>query len=156
MFHNSDERDQACMTQALVLAQQAFDEGEVPIGALVVDATGKIIGSGYNQIEKQQSQIAHAEISALRQAAHARGDWRLGGCTLYVTIEPCTMCYGALRLSRIDRLVFGASSPVFGYHLDKDSFLSVYNNDTLLIKEGIMKEECAKLVRRFFEQKRKQ
>ncbi len=154
MFQSNEEKDCFYMDKALVLAQKAYDAGEVPIGALIVSDSDEIIGTGYNQIETMTSQISHAEISAIILATKYFDDWRLEECTLYVTIEPCTMCYGALQLSRIKRLVFGAASPVFGYHLDKDSFLSVYNNDTLLIKRGVREQACAQIVKKFFEQKR--
>ncbi len=154
MFLKSNDEERMFMERALALAQKAFHDNEVPIGAIVVDEKGNVIGQGYNQIEKKQCQDAHAEMEAIRQAAAHKKTWRLDDCVLYVTIEPCTMCYGVLRLSRIHKLVFGAVSPVFGYHLDKDSFLSVYNNDTLLVKGGVLKEACAEIVKLFFQEKR--
>ncbi len=156
MLQNNKKSDEQYMTIALALAQEAFDKGEVPIGALIVNEEGDIIAASYNQIESMHCQVAHAEINVITSATEKIKNWRLIGCTLYVTIEPCTMCYGAIQLSRFDKLIFGAISPVFGYHLDKDSFLSVYKNDTLLIKKGIMEKECAEIIKRFFEQKRMQ
>src|SRR4029078_10424492 len=88
--------------------------GDVPVGALVVDATGEVIGRGRNERELRGDPTAHAEVLALQQAAVRRGGWRLEGCTLVVTLEPCTMCAGALVLSRVDRLVYGAVDPKAG------------------------------------------
>lgn len=146
--------DEQYMDQALVLAQQAFAIDEVPIGALIVNSQGRIIGSGFNRVESERCQLAHAELRALREATDAQGDWRLEGCTVYVTLEPCSMCYHALRLSRVKKIVFGADSPLFGFHLDKDSFISVYNLDAILTVQGVRKQECQELLKRFFQQKR--
>lgn len=144
------------MAVALELAQQAADAQEVPIGAIVVDESGTIIGVGYNKVESFHTQTAHAECEALRQAAEYKKDWRLEKCTLYVTLQPCSMCYSATVLSRVRTLVYGASSPLFGFHLDKDTFLSVYNNDALFVIKGILEAECGELLKRFFKQKRKE
>lgn len=96
------------MRDALREAQAALATGDVPIGAVVLDSTGAIIGRGRNIREAAADPTGHAEIVALRQAAHAKGEWRLSGCTLVVTLEPCTMCAGAAVLSRVDRVAFGA------------------------------------------------
>lgn len=96
------------MRQALAVAAGAEASGDVPIGAVVLDADGAVIGTGVNVRERDHDPTGHAEVVALRAAAAARGEWRLTGCTLVVTLEPCTMCAGAIVLSRIDRLVFGA------------------------------------------------
>lgn len=149
------EKDAHFMKHALVQAQNAFDMGEVPIGAVVVDANGIIIGSGFNQVEKQHTQCAHAEVIAITQAGQAIGDWRLGGCWLYVTLEPCSMCMALIRLSRLQGMVFGADSPLFSHRLDKADLVSVYNKDPLLTVQGVYKEESRALLKQFFKQKRK-
>ncbi len=100
--------DDALMERALALASRATQTGDVPIGALVVDAEGAVLGEGWNARERDGDPTAHAEVVALRAAAATRGEWRLDGCTLVVTLEPCTMCAGALVLARVSRLVFGA------------------------------------------------
>ena len=96
------------MREALVEARAALATSDVPVGAVVVDETGSVLGRGRNRREQDADPTAHAEVVALRAAAASRGSWRLDGCTLVVTLEPCTMCAGALVLSRVDRLVFGA------------------------------------------------
>lgn len=149
------EKKHACyMDQALLQAQKAFDAGEVPIGAVVIDAQGTCIGVGYNAVERNKTQIAHAEMQALQEAARHLGNWRLSGCVLYVTLEPCSMCYAAAKLSRLDGIYYGAPSPLFGFHLDKDCFLPLYNSDLLFVKGGIKEEESKKLLKQFFERKR--
>ena len=95
------KKNEYYMKKALVLARKAFDLGEVPVGSIVVDSNEKIIGRGYNSVEKNKSQLAHAELLAISKAVKKRGDWRLDGCTLYVTLEPCGMCFHAIGLSRI-------------------------------------------------------
>jgi len=104
----------AAMEAALAEARAALATGDVPIGAVVVDASGSVIGAGRNVREAQADPTGHAEVVALRAAAAHRGEWRLDGCTLVVTLEPCTMCAGALVLARVDRLVFGAFDPKAG------------------------------------------
>ena len=102
------------MGKALFLANRARETGDVPVGAVVVDADGHIIGRGWNCREADHDPTGHAEIVALREASRALGTWRLSGCTLIVTLEPCTMCAGAILASRIDRVVFGAWDPKAG------------------------------------------
>ena len=144
------------MQKALEYAQKAADEGEVPIGAIVVDAVGDIIGVGYNQVEQKHTQTAHAEMQALREAAAHRGDWRLENCFLYVTLEPCTMCNGAARLSRLEAIIFGAQSNLFGCHLDKDSFVPLYTSDAPFFKGGVCEKECVDILKIFFKRRREQ
>jgi tRNA(adenine34) deaminase len=96
------------MERAMVLAREAEAKGDIPVGALVVDSFGKIIGEGHNERELRQDPSAHAEVLAIQAAAKKKGQWRLMGSTLVVTLEPCVMCAGALSLSRLDRVVFGA------------------------------------------------
>lgn len=142
------------MDQALELAQQAYDKGEVPIGAIIIDQDGSVLGRGHNMVEKNKTQTAHAELQALQEAAHTKNNWRLEGCTLYVTLEPCSMCFFASKLSRMKAIYYGASSPLFGFHLDKDCFLSLYNNDALFITGGIREEESRQILKQFFQKKR--
>jgi tRNA(adenine34) deaminase len=146
--------DHIYMKQALTLAQQAYTLDEVPIGALIVNAQGEIIGRGYNQVEQQKSQLAHAEMLAIAQATAAIGDWRLEGCIIYVTLEPCSMCFSAIQLSRIEKLVYGADSPRFGYQLDKIVTAGVYKKDVIICR-GIYADQAQELVQRFFKKQRK-
>ncbi|OQA35764.1 MAG: tRNA-specific adenosine deaminase [Candidatus Dependentiae bacterium ADurb.Bin331] len=146
--------DDFCMKKALLLAKRAFRADEVPVGALVVDSSNKVIGRGYNQVEKRKSQRAHAEQLAIEQACKKIGDWRLEGCTLYVTLEPCTMCMGLIKLSRIERVVFGAASPLFGYQLDKNRKSQLYKKGVIKIRKGVGKATAAALLKDFFKNKR--
>lgn len=102
------DSDRAAMRAALDEARVAVDSGDVPVGAIVLDGAGAIIGRGRNEREKRHDPTAHAEVVALREAAAATGDWQLAGCTLVVTLEPCVLCAGAILAARIDRVVFGA------------------------------------------------
>ena len=139
------------MKQALAQAQRAFDEDEVPVGAVIVQGD-KIIARGYNQVEKLNDCTAHAEIIALTSAFNLLGGKYLPGATIYITIEPCLMCAGALYWSKIGRIVYGASDEKNGYlHITKDTF--PFHPKTELVK-GILKEECTDLMRSFFKQKR--
>lgn len=149
------EKDSWYMEQALKLARKAAEYDEVPIGAIVVDNEGKIIGRGYNLVEKMCSQTAHAELRAITQAGKKIGDWRLQGCWLYVTLQPCAMCLNSIKLSRCAGVVYGAESPLFGYHLDNTGQVSLYHRDTLAIIKGVNAENAALLLKQFFKQKRK-
>ena len=143
------------MKRALDLAELAARSGDIPVGALVVDKrTGEIIGEGYNEREKGGGACAHAEIMAIEQACRKRGGWRLSGCTLYVTLEPCTMCAGACINSRIDRVVFAlkdAKAGAFGSVLSLNSFPLNHKVD---IVSGVCENESAALLRAFFEARR--
>ena len=150
---SQEKHDIQYMQKALVLAQQAYDLGEVPIGALVVSSTGEILGQGFNQSEIKKCQDEHAEMNAIRAACQQQGDWRLQGCTLYVTLEPCFMCFGCIDLSRIERLVYAAESPLFGYHQARESLLDIAKH-LKNVTSGICKEEAECLLKRFFKQKR--
>jgi len=108
------ERDESLMREAIAEARKAFAMGEVPIGAVVTGPDGAVIGRGHNLRETAQDPTAHAEILAVREASRRLGSWRLTGCSLYVTIEPCPMCAGAIVLARIDRVVYGAADPKAG------------------------------------------
>lgn len=148
------ENDQFWMLEALAEARRAAEIGEVPIGAVIVrrqNETDEIIGRGFNRREIDRDPLAHAEILAIREAARAVGGWRLTGCTIYVTLEPCAMCAGALVNSRIDRLVYAAADPKAGYcatlgNLVQDPRL----NHRLAVTAGVMEEESAALLRGFF------
>ena len=142
--------DQYWMKQALAEARRAADLGEVPIGAVVV-RDGEVVGRGHNRREVDGDPLAHAELLALREAARRVGGWRLSGCTMVVTLEPCPMCAGALVASRIDRLVYGAADPKAGYcgslgNLVQDARL----NHRLEVSSGVLAEESAALLRGFF------
>ena len=147
---DSEESDRAWMLRALELARAAAAIGEVPVGAVVVQ-DGVEIGSGGNRREVDRDPLAHAEILALRQAAARVEGWRLAGCTLYVTLEPCAMCAGALVNARVDRLVYGAADPKAGYcgtlgNLVQDPRL----NHRLAVTPGVLEAECAGVLREFF------
>jgi tRNA(adenine34) deaminase len=139
------------MRAALEEAALAPETADVPIGAVVLDAAGSIIGRGRNAREGLGDPTAHAEILALRSAASARGEWRLEGCTLVVTLEPCAMCAGAVVLSRVARLVYGAVDPKAGavgslWDLVRDRRL----NHRPEVVSGVLADECGELVRTFF------
>jgi len=147
--------DAKWMREALVEARQAASLGEVPVGAVVVRAD-EIVGRGHNRREIDGDPVAHAEIVAIRQAAEAVGNWRLTGCSLYVTLEPCAMCAGALVNSRVERLVFGTGDPKAGYcgslgNLVEDPRL----NHRLEVTEGVLSEECSEVIQRFFSKLRR-
>lgn len=145
------------MRQALKQAQKSFFRGEVPIGAVVVDAQGTIIGRGYNQVEQKHSQTAHAEMIALRNAGKQLGDWRLSGCWLFVTLEPCAMCMKCIQLSRCAGVFYGARSPLFGYQMvDKEGVFQIYKENVVEIVSGLCAEDAAALLKLFFRERRKE
>lgn len=146
--------DNLYMQAALKEALAAYEKGEVPVGAVVVD-NGRIIGRGHNLRETLSDPTAHAEMLALTAAAEARGEWRLEGCSLYVTLEPCPMCAGAIVNSRIKRVVFGASDPKAGacgtlYNLVQDARL----NHRAELESGVMGEESGEILKSFFREAR--
>lgn len=142
------------MKQALELAQEAADNDEVPVGCVICDADGKIIGRGRNRREENSDATAHAEIEAIKEACNKIGDWRLEGCTLYVTLEPCPMCTGAIINSRIPTLVFGARDSVTGSCGSViDLFCENYGHKPA-VYPGVLKEESAQLLKSFFKDKR--
>ncbi len=150
------EQDVFFMKRALRQAQLAYVHNEVPVGALVVDAQGTILGQGYNKTEKRSSQAFHAEMCAIAKAGKKLGDWRLNGCWVYVTLEPCAMCMHLIQLSRCAGVVFGAKSPLFGYQVvDKDSRFSVYKEDVVNVVAGVCEQESAALLKCFFKDRRK-
>lgn len=139
------------MQLALDQAAQAAKHGDVPIGAVVVNGEGAVIAAAGNERELQQDPTAHAEIIALRQAASALGSWRLLDCTLYVTLEPCAMCAGAIVLSRIPRLVFGTDDPKAGACGSTVSLLDEPRfNHRPEVQGGILADQCAAVLREFF------
>ena len=142
------------MQAALAEARQAAQAGEVPIGAVIV-RDGAILATGQNCVLRDLDPTAHAEIVALRAAAAAVGNYRLGGCTLYVTLEPCSMCAGAMIHARLARLVFAAADPKAGA---AGSVLAVLNhpqlNHQMLVEQGILADESAELLRSFFRERR--
>jgi tRNA(adenine34) deaminase len=138
------------MREALAAARDAARHGDVPIGALVV-FDGDVIASSANRTVRDQDPTAHAEILALREAARVRGSWRLEGCTLYVTLEPCAMCAGAVVLSRIDRLVFGAWDEKAGMVGSVGDIVRHPRlNHRAEVVAGVMAKECGEILREFF------
>lgn len=147
-------QDQAFMRQALALAAQGAALGEVPVGALLVQ-DGVIIGSGFNCPISGHDPSAHAEMMAIRAAALATGNYRLSGSTLYVTLEPCSMCAGLLVHARINRLVYGASEPKAGVVHSRGNFFNEgFLNHRVLVEGGLLGEECSALLSGFFKARR--
>ncbi len=142
------------MREALALAREAFDAGEVPVGCVVAGPDGTIIGRGRNRRQELGDATAHAEIEAIREACTALGDWRLEGCTLFVTLEPCPMCTGAIINSRVPCLVFGAREPVSGSCGSViDLFMERYGHHPSVFA-GVLRDDCAALLRSFFRERR--
>ena len=148
------DRDEKYMRQALKEARKAYDLEESPIGCVIV-YEDRIIARGYNRRNTDKSTLAHAEITAIRKAAKKLGDWRLEGCTLYVTLEPCPMCAGAIVQARITRCVIGAMNPKAGCAgsvlniLQQDGF-----NHRVEVEKGVLQEECSSLMSSFFRELR--
>lgn len=145
--------DQQFMQIALLEAQQALVQQEVPVGAVVVDRYHNIISQAHNLTEARHSQLAHAEILAIEQATQKLGDWRLNGHSLYVTLEPCAMCMNLILLSRLDAVIFGANSKLFGYSLDKYNSFEIYNCP-VVVRSGVCSTESRLLLQSFFNSKR--
>jgi tRNA(adenine34) deaminase len=148
------DQDRFYQQLALKLARKAALSHEVPVGAVVVHE-GRIVGQGWNRVEKSNDAALHAEMIALKQASRKLGRWRLSGCTMYVTLEPCAMCAGAMVLARIDRLVYAASDPKAG------ACGSVFNiveekrlNHRIGVTRGIMESEASQLLKEFFKKRR--
>jgi tRNA(adenine34) deaminase len=142
------------MRQALELAARAADAGEVPVGAVIVNESG-VIAEAYNERESLPSALAHAELTAVRVACEKLGRWRLSGCTLYVTLEPCVMCAGALVNSRIDRVVYGARDPKAGAVESLYQILGdVRLNHRPVVIGGVLADECGAILSAFFKSRR--
>ena len=142
--------DEKFMKKALVQAGHAAALGEVPIGCVIV-ADGRVVGRGYNRRNTDKTTLAHAELMAIDRASKKLGDWRLEGCTMYVTLEPCQMCSGAIVQSRIDRVVIGAMNPKAGC---AGSILNILDmkqfNHQVQITSGVLEEECSLVLKEFF------
>ncbi len=151
----SSKSDHDWMQDALAQARSAEALGEVPVGALLLDAEGRLIGEGFNRVIADADPTAHAEIVALRQAARNMGNYRLPGSTLYVTLEPCAMCAGALVNARVRRVVYGADDLRAGAHHSVFEVLSCPKlNHRCEVSAGVGAEESAELLRRFFRERR--
>ena len=146
--------DEYFMNRAIALAKEAADEGEVPVGAVVV-FDGKIVGTGRNRRELSKNALAHAELEAIDEACRTLGGWRLWQCDMYVTLEPCPMCTGAIINSRIKRLVYGASDYKAGSYGSVVNLFSLPYNHKPEVISGVMQEECAALLSDFFKKLRK-
>lgn len=142
------------MEEALKLARMAYEAGEVPVGAVVVK-DGEIVGRGFNSTETDKDPTCHAEMKAIREAARNLGGWRLPGCSMYVTLEPCSMCAGAIVLARIEHLYIGALDPKSGACL---SLANIPSDDRLNhqveLHCGILQEECSAILKQFFRELR--
>ncbi len=154
LFPDTPTRHEAWMQQAFLQAQDAYAEGEVPVGAVIVHQ-GRIIAAAHNQRETLQDPTAHAEMIAITQAAQALESWRLTECILYVTLEPCPMCAGAIVQARIPRIVYGTSDPKAGachslYQITDDPRL----NHRVEVIAGVMQNECREILQMFFAQQR--
>lgn len=152
MKNNVTHDDNYYMKKALIQAKHALDLGEVPIGCIIVSTSdGKVVGRGYNRRNTDKSSLAHAEITAIDKASRKLGDWRLEGCTMYVTLEPCQMCSGAIVQSRIDRVVIGAMNPKAGC---AGSILNILQmaefNHQVDITKGVLEEKSTEILQTFF------
>ena len=146
--------DASWMAEALVEAEAAAREGEIPVGCVIV-RDGQLVARGHNLREQTGDPTAHAEVVAIRRAAQALGCWKLDGCTLYVTLEPCPMCAGAVSQARISRLIYGASDPAYGcagsvYRIPEDPAF----NHFCICDGGVREAECRSLLERFFQNRR--
>ena len=153
MASNFNEEDQRFMRHALLLAKKAADLGEVPVGAVVV-FDGQIIGEGWNLRETNRNALEHAEIMAIKEASVKTNAWRLSGVKLYVTLEPCLMCAGAIYQSRIPHVIFGATDPKAGacgslYKIHEDTRL----NHRFLVQNGLLAKDCGEILKTFFRQR---
>lgn len=142
--------DNTYMQEALALAKEAAAEGEVPVGCVIV-RDGKIVGRGRNRREQDKNALAHAEIEAIADACRNLGGWRLWDCTLYVTLEPCAMCAGAILNARIPRVVFGASDKKYGAVRSVCALFSMDFNHHPQVESGVLEAESAALLQSFFQ-----
>ena len=142
------------MKMALKLAQRALELGEVPIGCVIVHE-GKVIGRGYNRRNTDKNTLAHAEITAINKASKKIGDWRLEDCVLYVTLEPCQMCAGAIVQARVTETVIGAMNPKAGCGGSILNILEMQEfNHQVIVRRGVLEEECQSILKRFFQELR--
>ncbi len=145
------------MKRALELAHEAYNEGEVPVGAVIVrKTTGEIVGEGRNMREGAKNALAHAEIIAIDQACRRLGGWRLPDCAIYITLEPCPMCCGAIINARIDDVVFGAYDPKSGSAVSVQEMFTLPYNYRPQVTGGVMEKDCAQLLSDFFRKLREQ
>lgn len=147
--------DEEMMMKAINLANKALEMGECPVGAIIIDKEGKIIGEGYNRRETDKSPTAHAEILAIEAAARHLGSWRLSDCTLYVTLEPCPMCAGAIINSRLKRVVYGAFDYKGGACTSVVNLFELPFNHKPLVRSRVLEKECGELLTGFFRELRK-
>lgn len=145
--------DERFMEEALALAREAFDDGEVPVGCVITKGD-QIVGRGRNRREKGKSALAHAEIEAIDEACRTLGGWRLWECTLYVTLEPCPMCAGAIINARIPRVVYGAVDTKCGAARSVCSLFSMAFNHHPQVEQGVLEQRCAALLTEFFQKLR--
>ncbi len=143
------------MRLALLQARKAYAEGEIPVGCVIADKDGNIIGEGQNTRERTHSALGHAELSAIGEACRAIDDWRLDGCTIYVTLEPCPMCAGAIINARIPCVVFGAREDNFGSCGSVIDLFSERYGHHPAVYGGVLEDECAALLTDFFKKMRK-
>jgi len=143
------------MSLAIELAKEAAENGEVPVGCVVVDKEGKVVGRGRNRRIEKNDATAHAEMEAIREASAYLKDWRLEGCTMYVTLEPCPMCAGAIIMSRVSTVVFGAREAVTGSVGSVIDLFSEKYGHSPAVFTGVCAEKCLELMRSFFEGKRR-
>ncbi|MCI8371124.1 MAG: nucleoside deaminase [Lachnospiraceae bacterium] len=147
-------KDEKYMKEALKQAQKAYDLGEVPIGC-VIEYEGKIIGRGYNRRNTDKTTLAHAEITAMKKACKKIGDWRLEGCQMYITLEPCPMCAGAIVQARIPRVVVGSMNPKAGCAGSVCNLLNEPRfNHQVEFEQGILEEACTEMLQKFFKELR--
>lgn len=148
-------QDEKYMKQAIKLAKKAAAMGEVPIGCVIV-YEDKIIARGYNRRKTDKSTLAHAEIAAIKKASKVMGDWRLEGCTMYVTLEPCQMCAGAIIQARMDKVIIGCMNPKAGC---AGSILNILEDDRFnhqaVVERGVLEDECSQMLTEFFSSLRK-
>ena len=144
------------LDKAYQCAQKAYEQDEVPVGAVLVNSSGDVIAQAWNRVEQEHNQCEHAELQVLQNAAKKRGGWRLDDCTVYVTLEPCLMCLGAMYLFRVKRIVYGATSPLYGAvleNIENNALFGVYKNIEIdIVYEA--HEQSIVLLKDFFKEKR--